>query len=88
MTKILALDLGTTTGFCCGTAEHHVSGTWNNKQSRYDGGCQWCHRNQPEKRIEQFFRHIGQLPAVKTGLQSKTQCQESVSDVVNSELFG
>lgn len=38
MTKILALDLGTTTGFCCGTAEHHVSGTWNNKQSRYDGG--------------------------------------------------
>lgn len=38
MTKILALDLGTHTGFCCGTAEHHVSGTWSFKNDRFSGG--------------------------------------------------
>lgn len=35
---VLALDLGTNTGFCCGTAEHSVSGTWSLKQGRFDGG--------------------------------------------------
>lgn len=36
--KLLALDLGTTTGFCCGTSEHHLSGAWTCKPNRYDGG--------------------------------------------------
>lgn len=36
--KILALDLGTTAGFACGDAEHHISGTWSLAQSRFDGG--------------------------------------------------
>jgi crossover junction endodeoxyribonuclease RuvC len=38
MTAILALDLGTQCGFCTGTAQSHVSGTWNLKPSRFDGG--------------------------------------------------
>lgn len=33
--KLLALDLGTTTGFCCGTPEHHVSGSWRLKIDRF-----------------------------------------------------
>lgn len=35
---LLALDLGTTTGFCCGNHEHLVSGVWLLKQGRFDGG--------------------------------------------------
>ena len=38
MSKILALDLGTSTGFAIGSKEHVVSGTWNLKPGRYDGG--------------------------------------------------
>jgi crossover junction endodeoxyribonuclease RuvC len=38
MSKILALDLGTSTGFAIGSKEHMVSGTWNLKPGRYDGG--------------------------------------------------
>lgn len=38
MAKILAVDLGTTTGFAVGSSGHLVSGTWNLKPSRYDGG--------------------------------------------------
>lgn len=38
MTKYLALDLGTTTGFAVGSREHMISGTWNLKPGRYDGG--------------------------------------------------
>jgi crossover junction endodeoxyribonuclease RuvC len=36
--SILALDLGTVTGWCIGTKGHHVSGTWNLKPGRFDGG--------------------------------------------------
>ncbi len=35
--KILALDLGTLCGFAVGSTGHVVSGTWNLKQSRFDG---------------------------------------------------
>jgi crossover junction endodeoxyribonuclease RuvC len=35
---LLALDLGTTTGYCVGTRGAQVSGTWNLKPSRFDGG--------------------------------------------------
>lgn len=35
---ILALDLGTVTGWACGAAEAFVSGTWNLKGTRYEGG--------------------------------------------------
>lgn len=38
MKRILGLDLGTTTGFAVGSEAHMVSGTWNLKQGRYDGG--------------------------------------------------
>ena len=38
MTTLLALDLGTNCGFCCGNAENFVSGTWSLKQGRFDGG--------------------------------------------------
>ncbi|WP_255607004.1 crossover junction endodeoxyribonuclease RuvC [Brucella intermedia] len=38
MVKILALDLGTTTGFAVGGVDHMISGTWNLKPGRYDGG--------------------------------------------------
>jgi len=38
MSKILALDLGTSTGFAIGSKKHMVSGTWNLKPGRYDGG--------------------------------------------------
>jgi crossover junction endodeoxyribonuclease RuvC len=38
MKRILAVDLGTTTGFVAGTLDHHVSGTWDLKPNRYDGG--------------------------------------------------
>lgn len=34
----LALDLGTTTGWCVGTKGHHISGIWNLKPGRFDGG--------------------------------------------------
>jgi Holliday junction resolvasome RuvABC endonuclease subunit len=36
--SILALDLGTTTGWCVGSKGHHISGTWNLKPGRFDGG--------------------------------------------------
>jgi Holliday junction resolvasome RuvABC endonuclease subunit len=35
---LLALDLGTRTGFCIGTAEHQVSGVWDLKNDRFSGG--------------------------------------------------
>ena len=39
MSRYLCVDLGTTTGFAVGaTVGHMVSGTWNLKPSRYDGG--------------------------------------------------
>lgn len=38
MTYLLALDLGTSTGFCLGTQRSNVSGTQNFKPGRYDGG--------------------------------------------------
>lgn len=38
MPKILALDLGTNTGFCVGCEDHMISGHWNLKQGRFDGG--------------------------------------------------
>lgn len=38
MVKLLNLDLGTKTGFAIGSASHMVSGTWNLKPSRWDGG--------------------------------------------------
>jgi crossover junction endodeoxyribonuclease RuvC len=38
MTKILALDLGTQTGFAVGSEAHMVSGHWNLKPGRFDGG--------------------------------------------------
>lgn len=34
----LALDLGTTTGWCVGTAGAHFSGVWNLKPGRFEGG--------------------------------------------------
>lgn len=34
--RILALDLGTSTGWCAGTAGSHISGTWNLKPGRFD----------------------------------------------------
>lgn len=36
--KILALDLGTNTGFAVGARSHMVSGHWNLKPGRFDGG--------------------------------------------------
>jgi len=36
MTPLLALDLGTVTGFMCGTPEHNVSGIWNLKPTRFE----------------------------------------------------
>lgn len=36
--NILALDLGTTTGFAIGEAKNVLSGTWDLKPSRGDGG--------------------------------------------------
>ena len=36
--NLLALDLGTNCGFCCGNAQNSVSGTWSLKQNRFDGG--------------------------------------------------
>lgn len=38
MESILALDLGTTTGFAVGSSGHLVSGTWGLKPGRFDGG--------------------------------------------------
>lgn len=38
MKTLLALDLGTNTGFACGNAGHHISGTWGLKPGRFDGG--------------------------------------------------
>jgi hypothetical protein len=34
----LALDLGTTTGFCLGTSGHRISGTVSFKPGRFEGG--------------------------------------------------
>lgn len=36
--KPLSLDLGTVTGFAVGSSSHMVSGTWNLKPGRFDGG--------------------------------------------------
>lgn len=36
--KILMLDLGTKCGFAIGSAGHIISGTWDLKHGRYDGG--------------------------------------------------
>src|SRR5690606_7881215 len=36
--KLLALDLGTTTGFCLGSARHIISGTASFKPGRFEGG--------------------------------------------------
>lgn len=52
MLKLLALDLGTTTGYCCGTKEHHVSGTWGLKQDRFAGGGQ---------RFVKFRGHLNEI---------------------------
>lgn len=38
MNSILALDLGTNTGYACGNAKAHFSGVWNLKPGRYEGG--------------------------------------------------
>lgn len=38
MRTILALDLGTTTGYCAGNDEASASGVWNLKPGRFDGG--------------------------------------------------
>lgn len=35
---LLALDLGTKTGYCVGTEDAHFSGTFNLKQDRFSGG--------------------------------------------------
>lgn len=35
---LLAIDLGTNTGFCCGGTKQSVSGVWSLKQNRFDGG--------------------------------------------------
>lgn len=34
--SLLALDLGTTTGFVCGSVEHHISGVWQLKPDRFE----------------------------------------------------
>jgi crossover junction endodeoxyribonuclease RuvC len=36
--SILALDLGTKTGWCCGTKGAHASGVWDLRPSRWQGG--------------------------------------------------
>lgn len=38
MTTILALDLGTSCGFCVGAEQSHISGHWSMKPSRFEGG--------------------------------------------------
>lgn len=38
MGVILALDLGTKTGFCIGNEGAQASGTWNLKEDRFSGG--------------------------------------------------
>lgn len=38
MTNILALDLGTTTGWCAGNRKMHMSGIWKLKPGRFEGG--------------------------------------------------
>lgn len=38
MKSVLALDLGTSCGFCIGTEKSHISGTWTVKGGRYEGG--------------------------------------------------
>ncbi len=38
MSMYLCVDLGTTTGFAVGSEDYMVSGVWNLKPSRYDGG--------------------------------------------------
>jgi crossover junction endodeoxyribonuclease RuvC len=35
---VLSLDLGTVCGWCLGTPGSHVSGTWNLKPDKYEGG--------------------------------------------------
>lgn len=36
--SFLALDLGTSTGFCIGTEASHISGHWSMKPGRFEGG--------------------------------------------------
>lgn len=36
--NLLALDLGTKTGWCVGTVRNHASGVWDLKPSRWEGG--------------------------------------------------
>jgi len=36
--RLLALDLGTTTGFCIGDSRHSISGTASFKPGRFEGG--------------------------------------------------
>jgi len=36
--KLLALDLGTKTGYALGARQHMISGTWGLKPSRWEGG--------------------------------------------------
>lgn len=38
MKSILALDLGTSCGFCVGTDASHISGNWSMKPGRFEGG--------------------------------------------------
>lgn len=38
MKALLALDLGTTTGFKCGNSASSISGTWDLKPRRHEGG--------------------------------------------------
>ncbi len=35
---LLALDLGTSTGYCVGTAQSHIVGEWSMKGGRFEGG--------------------------------------------------
>lgn len=38
MKSVLALDLGTSCGFCIGTEKSHISGNWTLKPGRFEGG--------------------------------------------------
>lgn len=71
MNKILALDLGTNTGFCCGTPEHHISGVWRLKIDRFSdwkqrlvrlrGHLNECHNAYAFEHVvvEEVRRHAG-----------------------------
>lgn len=38
MHTLLAIDLGTNCGYTVGTADNHISGAWNLKGGRFEGG--------------------------------------------------